>query len=389
MNILFLLGSFPSYGGTEKVTTVIANNLSLSGHNVHIASFEQKNEELLEELSPTIIFHKLSYPVLGLRNFNYLRSIIKRNEINIVINQWCLPFHTSFLINLAKYGLGCKLICVLHGIPDKSKKVIVVEDKIMNSNNILSKLWFRFYKDSLNYLIKKNIQLTYKFCNSYVLLSERLFNSFRNYSGISDFRKLKSIENPITIPVEYNDEICDNKKKQILYVGRMDMENKRVNRIIEAWETIYSEYPQWELILVGDGPHKPLLEKYVKEKSIDNVTFIGFIKEEPIQFYKNASIFMLTSDLEGFGLVLIEAMSYGVVPIVYGSYESVYDIIDDNVNGFITPVPYSKTFTIEKLKLLMDNNSKRIEMAHQAILKSKQYSVNSIIDKWEKLFTSI
>ena len=134
------------------------------------------------------------------------------------------------------------------------------------------------------------------------------------------------------------------------------MENKRVNRIIEVWENIHSQYPQWELILVGDGPHKPLLEKYVEDKSISNVTFVGFIKEEPIQFYKNASIFMLTSDLEGFGLVLIEAMSYGVVPIVYGSYESVYDIIDDNVNGFITPVPYSNTFTTEKLRLLMDNN---------------------------------
>lgn len=389
MNILFLLGSFPSYGGTEKVTTVIANNLSLLGHNVHIVSFEQKNEELLGYLEPNISVHKLSYPVLGFRNYKYLRSTIKSYNINIVINQWCLPFHTSLLINLAKCGLGCKLVCVLHGIPDKSKRIIVVEDKINNSNNILCTSWFRLYKKSLNYFIKKNIQITYINCDSYVLLSERLFKSFGNYSGISDFRKLKSIENPITIPVEYKEKIGDNKKKQILYVGRMDMENKRVNRIIEVWENIHSQYPQWELILVGDGPHKPLLEKYVEDKSISNVTFVGFIKEEPIQFYKNASIFMLTSDLEGFGLVLIEAMSYGVVPIVYGSYESVYDIIDDNVNGFITPVPYSKTFTIEKLKLLMDNNSKRIEMAHQAILKSKQYSVNSIIDKWEKLFTSI
>ena len=82
--------------------------------------------------------------------------------------------------------------------------------------------------------------------------------------------------------------------------------------------------------------------KNILEDMIFNV-FVskGFQVSPPIQHYKEASIFLLTSDLEGFGLVVIESMSYGVVPVVYGSYEAIYDIIDNGKSGLITPIPYN------------------------------------------------
>ena len=97
------------------------------------------------------------------------------------------------------------------------------------------------------------------------------------------------------------------------------------------------------------------MEEYIRRYDIQRVCFKGFQVSPPIQHYKEASIFLLTSDLEGFGLVVIESMSYGVVPVVYGSYEAIYDIIDNGKSGLITPIPYNSQKTIDCISLLIEN----------------------------------
>ena len=169
----------------------------------------------------------------------------------------------------------------------------------------------------------------------------------------------------------------------------MDYENKRVNRIIDAWDTIARDYPEWELVLIGDGSHKAELMAKIKNNKIPRVHTEGFQEEAPIGFFKDASIYMLTSDLEGFGLVIIESMSYGVVPIVYGSYEAVYDIIEDGKSGFITPMPYSNEKTVEKLRFLIENEDERINMGKNAMERAKLFSVDSVVNQWYSLFHEI
>jgi glycosyltransferase involved in cell wall biosynthesis len=221
------------------------------------------------------------------------------------------------------------------------------------------------------------------------MLSDSFIKPLINYAHITDASNITAIGNPITIPVDLNGFSLDNKKKQILYVGRMDYENKRVNRIVEAWQDIAEKYEDWSLILVGDGPHKQKLIDYVKKNNVDRVKFEGFQVEPPIRYYKDASIFMLTSDLEGFGLVIIESMSFGCVPIVYGSYEAAYDIIDQGQCGFVTPKPYKKSETIKKMETLINDDTLRREMAIKAMEKAKKFSIDSISKKWYDLFEEI
>jgi glycosyltransferase involved in cell wall biosynthesis len=162
----------------------------------------------------------------------------------------------------------------------------------------------------------------------------------------------------------------------------MDPYNKRVDRIIEAWEQVYRDYPDWSLELVGEGPQLPNLKQYVVRNSIERVNFHGFQKEPPRNYYEDAQVLMLTSDLEGFGLVIIEAMQFGVVPVVYGSYVAVHDIIEDGKDGFITSMPYSQDNTIECIRKLMDDESLRQKMAHAAIEKAKRFSLEKIKKEW-------
>ena len=389
MNILFLIGKYPSYGGTEKITTVLANYF-IEKNNVYIVSFEQPVPELASELHNNIKLYYLSLPVLSIQNVKTMQSIIIDERIDLIINQWCLPFYTTMLCNIAiGRSQNCKLVSVLHGVPDKSKKVIVAEDLVLKQTGLLHKYLAKAKLYLVNQVIKNSVKYVYKHSDCYVVLSKGFIKSFQAYTGIKNTSKLYSIGNPITIPTEYDSSILLHKKRQILYVGRLDFENKRVNRIVEAWESIFTIYSDWELVLVGDGPHRMQLETYVKEHAIERVRFEGFVKEEPIQYYKDASILMLTSDLEGFGLVIVEGMSYGVVPLVYGSYVSVYDIIDHGKNGYITSCPYSKEQTIDYLKKLIDDEKLRLSMAEQAQKKSKKFTLESVTEQWENLFLSI
>lgn len=96
---------------------------------------------------------------------------------------------------------------------------------------------------------------------------------------------------------------------------------------------------------------------------------------------------MLTSDLEGFGLVLVEAMAYGVVPIAYGSYLAVRDIIDDGANGLITPAPYSEDATVAAMRSLMDDEPRRLRMSAVAQEKSKSFALERILRRWSDLLS--
>ena len=95
---------------------------------------------------------------------------------------------------------------------------------------------------------------------------------------------------------------------------------------------------------------------------------------------------MLTSDLEGFGLVIIESMQFGCVPVVYGSYIAVHDIIESGKDGFITPKPYATENTINCLKKIMNDDDLRKKMAISAVEKSRCVTIENIVKKWYSIF---
>ncbi|WP_111307960.1 glycosyltransferase [Confluentibacter sediminis] len=391
-NILFVIGTYPSYGGTEKVTTVLANAFVSKGHSVSIVSFEQPNPELQEEeLDPSVQLFALSTPLRKKLNVSLLEEIIINRDIDVIINQWCLPYYVTLLINRARKKKNCILISTLHGVPDQNKRLLKILHYKNNSNNLISRLFYKTLHASMLYLTGLNLKYVYMQSDLYVVLSKSFIEIFLKLSKIKNKNKIISIANPITIkaPLRFDKNYQDSKENEIVFVGRMDYVNKRVHRVVEAWEELHKKYPHWKLVLVGDGPEKQKLESYVKIKNIERVIFEGFKKEAPIEFYKRAKILLLTSDLEGFGLVVIEGMIYGVVPIVYGSYSAIYDIIENGKSGFITTTPYSKDKTLEYLNKLMLNDQLYQTISEEAYNKAQNFALDRIIMEWESVFERV
>ena len=389
MNILFFYRVYPNYGGVEVVTSVLAKRFVVDGHRVTIASLEQPHLELKDQNIDGVELVSLHHPVLAKDNVARLHQVVVDKKIDIIVNQWGLPYKTTMLCNKAIEGTNCKLVSVLHGAPNISKVIIKAQDKVREASNPVARMVYSAILKAKKEVIKWSIRYACSHNEKYIMLSNAFIEPLIKYAHIKDASNITAIGNPVTIPVDLTGFDLKNKKRQVLYVGRMDFENKRVNRIVEAWEEIAEKYKKWELVLVGDGPHKAKLQQYVEQHHIERVNFEGFQVEAPIRYYKDASVFMLTSDLEGFGLVIIESMSFGCVPIVYGSYEAVYDIIEQGKSGYITSMPYSKEKTVHSLEQLINNDDLRNDMARESMKRSKMFSIDSIAQKWYDLFEEV
>lgn len=120
------------------------------------------------------------------------------------------------------------------------------------------------------------------------------------------------------------------------------------------------------------------------------MAFEGF--QSPVTYYKRASILILTSEFEGFPLVLPEAMSFGVVPMTYGSFAAVYDIVDDRKNGAVIPYDssgFKPQPMAERLAEWMKNPKELEKLALAALEKSRQYSMEYIYEEWMRIFNKL
>lgn len=182
-----------------------------------------------------------------------------------------------------------------------------------------------------------------------------------------------------------------NKQKEIIYVGRIDHQQKRTSRIIETWSLLEDKFPDWTLRIIGDGEERENLERFCKDLNLRNVFFEGF--KQPTEYYKRASALLLTSEYEGFGLVIVEGMSFGVVPVVLGSYSAVYDIIKNGENGIIVPYDKSSGFHPEEMAKhitwLIEHETERDNIARNAYESSKTFSLDKIASSWQSVFNNL
>ena len=113
------------------------------------------------------------------------------------------------------------------------------------------------------------------------------------------------------------------------------------------------------------------------------VTIMGFVN--PIEYYKRDSILLLTSDYEGFGLVIVEAMILGVVPVVYYSFESANDLITNGYNGLLIEKPFDLQSFTKAIKKLMGKTDYWNTLSQNGRIVSEKFSVDNIVIDWYQL----
>lgn len=371
-------------GGQEVVTQALAKIFSDHNHKVSIACFEKINQTMKNRTDPRVNFLQLKKFRGSSQNIQILKEYIIQNNITIIINQWGLPYIPIKILKKIKKTANIKIISIYHNDPSTNARIKQVENAIINNNNPI-KYPFLLLKKWLYYKITStSMKYVYKNSDQYQVLSPTYIDRFKSFTGIRKAHKLIVQTNPLSIE---NNEIIklDSKNNEVIYVGRIDYNQKRVHRCIESWAELEPLHKNWKFLIIGDGPYKEKNESLSQKLNLKNIDFKGF--QKPDSYYKKAKILILTSEYEGFPLVLAECMSFGVVPIVYDSFPAVHDIIQHGINGYIVPKinnEFNKNEMAKYIAKIMNNESLYKTLAYNAIESSKKFNIETIYQSWIK-----
>lgn len=213
----------------------------------------------------------------------------------------------------------------------------------------------------------------YQQADKVITLTER---DLQNYSHPC----VASIPNFSTF--DTNKEMSSLDTKTILSIGTYSP-RKGYDRLLKEIKPFFDLHPDWQLILIGDGPLRSKMEQIVIDKSLTKNVHIRGVTENVASIYLNSSIYIMTSKFEGFPMVLLEAKSFGLPIVSFDCPTGPSEIIEDN-DGFLVKNGDFESF-IEKLHLLAQDRNLRQKMGCQALINIKKFSADSILKKWERL----
>lgn len=389
MNILFLMKGY-AVGGIEVVAATLASCFVRHGHHVVIATFNAPNELTVARTDKRVKIYTLGDYTCNQQNVAALRKILIENQIQVVINQWGLPLVPCRVLNKAKKGLNIKTIAVYHNQIDTNARIKDVEIALESCKNPLKRGLLLMKKAAFKFVTSRSMSYVYRHTDIYQVLSPSYVPLFSKFTGIKHPDHLMVQTNPVTLDSSDFSYSFDKKEKEIIYMGRIDYNQKRVYRVIDTWAKLEAKFPDWRLTIVGDGIERKNVEQQVVDYGLKRVKFEGF--QQPKPYYERASILLLASEYEGFPLVLAECMSFGVIPVVYNSYSAVGDIIDDGKDGIV--IPYRREgYQAEEgacmLAKIMVDDVRLKAMALSAMEKSKAYSVESVYEQWMSTFKKL
>ena len=208
----------------------------------------------------------------------------------------------------------------------------------------------------------------------FVVVSDNLRKFYENKIG-----KTKCIYIPNVI-----DSLPDKRSKltnkNIITIGRLSPE-KGQKDLIDVFKIVNKELPKTKLFMVGDGPLKKELENYTKElKLTDKIIFTGFLgNKEKEKYILDSSIFILPSYTESFGLVLIEAMSYGLPCIAFDSSDGARELLKDDV-GILVKDRNKEKMAKEIIKEL--KNAKKDNYSEKGYKYCQKYLIDNVKEAW-------
>ena len=386
-NILFLYDGVinPLRGGVESVTYELSNYFTSKGHKCYYLSKKKVND--IGDSKQYFLPSESNF--LNADNKAYLINFIKEKKIAILINQQGFDKDCCKFAYLVK-DYGVKLISCIHNpLIDKVRNFEVVFYNRFKKYNLqfLLKITKNSFVKNILYSIywfkyQKHFKRLHKYSDSVILLSDSFRKDLSFFIGKLS-NKVHTIPNPV--PSKINKGEADiQKEKIVLYVGRICI-NKRVDLLLQIWSLVYKKHKDWKLVIVGgEGKELDSMKKYASVLRLENIVFEGF--QEPMPYYEKASIFCMTSAIEAFGIVLIEAMNMKVVPIAFESFSTVKDIIDNNINGVLIQ-PFDTELYAKELSKLMTDDKKRQNYCNNAYLKSQHFHMDAIGSRWFTLFS--
>ncbi|MCC4114263.1 glycosyltransferase family 4 protein [Aromatoleum toluclasticum] len=193
------------------------------------------------------------------------------------------------------------------------------------------------------------------------------------------------IHNPVVLQRESESQGGGSRsfgRQYIVAMGRF-VRQKGFDLLLDAFSNVSRAYPQWALVLLGDGPEREELVRKAQSLEIgDSVHFAGAVSD-PATYLSHAAFFVMSSRFEGFGNVLVEAMACGLPVVSFDCPSGPADIIDDGRNGLLV-APEDTAALAQAMVRMIADETMRGNMARQAQHDALRFDLDSTLDAWQK-----
>lgn len=364
---------YPTFGGSGVLATELGKALADKGHSIHFITYQQPVR--LTGFSANIFYHEVRVPTYPLFDFppyetalaSMLVDVVRNNHIDLLHVHYAIP-HASAAYMAKKIleteGLHIPFITTLHGtditLVGKDKTYAPVVSFSINQSDAITAVSNNLREETFaNFKIEKEINVIHNFVDIHRF----------NKKPIDAFRKV----------------IAPEGEKIILHASNF-RKIKRIADVIRIFDVIRKNIPS-KLLLVGDGPERPMAEELCRELGIcDDARFVGK-QQDMEEIYAIADLFLLPSEYESFGLSALEAMAAGT-PVIATNAGGLPEIINQGVNGFMGNIGDIQSMG-DFGKIILGDEETHKSFKFAAREQALKFDIENIVPLYETLYIKV
>ncbi|MCD6385227.1 N-acetyl-alpha-D-glucosaminyl L-malate synthase BshA [Candidatus Sumerlaeota bacterium] len=361
---------YPTYGGSGTIAAELGCHLAVRGHHIHFMSFALPFR-LKQRCTSNIKYHPVdlsTYEVLLTQPYTLtlaskIAEVVEREELEILHVHYAIPHTISALLARQILRRKIKIVTTLHGTD------ITLVGQMPS------------YRPIIKLAIEHSDVVT---CVSQWLKkrTQECFQPRKRLKMIYNFVDVERFK-PFAEKCKPRPALFRTADKIIMHASNF-RPLKRPCDLIRAF-AIIQEKVKSRLILIGDGPEHQRAVQLAKDLGIRRkVRTIGQVND-PENFFPYADIFLMSSEIESFGLTAAEAMSCGV-PVVGTRVGGLCEVVDDGVNGYLVP-PGDYRALADKSITILQNPCLHRSMSTKAREKIlKKFSPHKIVGQIELMY---
>lgn len=365
---------YPTFGGSGVVATELGKALAEKGHQVHFITYSQPVR--LDFFSGNLFYHEVSvsdYPLFEYQPYELVLSsklvdVVKYEKLDLLHVHYAIPHASAAYMAkqiLASQGINIPFITTLHG----TDITLVGKDPS--------------FEPVITFAINQSDAVT--------SVSESL--KAETYINFPDVKKeIKVIPNFICLDdYKPNDAVCQKKmyaphgERLLIHVSNF-RKVKRVEDVLRVFDKVRKQIPA-KLILVGDGPERPAIEKLCRElDTCNDIRSLGKIVN-PEQILAISDLFLLTSETESFGLAALEAMA-AKVPVISTNSGGIPEVNVQGVSGYMSNVGDVDDMAKNAISILKDDEI-LAKFKASAFEQAKEFDILKILPMYEELYKEV
>lgn len=364
---------YPTFGGSGVVATELGKALALKGHEIHFITYSQPVR--LGSFRENIFYHEVQvsdYPLFEYQPYetelaSKMVDVVKYEGLDLLHVHYAIPHASAAFMAqqiLKSQGIAIPFITTLHGtditLVGKDPSFEPVITFCLNASNAVTAVSQSLKDDTIaHFATTQTIHVIPNFIQVKPELLEKNLEKRRHYA-MDNERILCHISN----------------FRQV----------KRVEDVVRVFHQVQKEIPA-KLILGGDGPERPFVERLGRELGICNkIIFTGKVRETgPI--LEISDLFLLPSETESFGLAALEAMAEGV-PVVSSNTGGIPEVNVHGFSGFLSAVGNVDEMAQNALSILKDDSQLAL-FSNNAFERAKIFSLSSVLPMYEELYEQV